>query len=159
MAVNEVYRHGNWLSLPLPLRGDDPAVNADPTLVGDPVKIGSIVGVAQEVGGPISYTIGSTTVTQSRNTANHLEMGWASVALTGAFAFDVVGWDPTQDGSGTAVYIAVAHGTTRAVLSTTGTVPFGVVVGTMTDGKAIVNIVQPTPNAANSVPDRASTGS
>src|SRR5688572_21146622 len=119
MATNEIFKYGQWVSLPLPLRGSDPAVNADPTLAGDPVKIGSIVGFAQEVGGkPISYTVGGTTVTQTRNPANSLEPGWASVALVGAFAFPVTGWDAEADGAGTPVFIVPASGSNRATLTT-----------------------------------------
>lgn len=110
MATNEIYKHGQWLSLPLPLRGDDPKVNEDPTTNGDPVLIGDITGFAQEVGGvPITYAIGSTTVTQTRNPANSLEPGWASVALTGAFAYPVEGWDPMTMGAGTPVGIRAAE--------------------------------------------------
>lgn len=161
MATNEIFKHGQWVSLPLPLRGDDPAVNADPTLPGDPVKIGSIVGFAQEVGGKSnSYTIGSTTVTQTSNPANSLAPGWASVALTGAFAFPVTGWDPDTMGAGTPVYIVPASGSTRATLTTTaGSDPFGVILGQTSGGVPVVNIVQPTPGDTNAVPDRTALGS
>lgn len=88
MATNEIYHDADYLALPLPRKGNDPKVNADPTRNGDPVLIGDMVGVAVEVGGvPMSYTIGSTTVTEARNTANSLEPGYASVAFKGAFAF------------------------------------------------------------------------
>ncbi|MFE0472533.1 hypothetical protein ACFW2V_13055 [Streptomyces sp. NPDC058947] len=161
MAKNEVFKYGQWLSLPLPLRGNDPAVNADPTLPGDPVKVGSIVGFAQEVGGkPVSYSIGGTTVTQDRNPANSLQPGWASVALVGAFAFPVTGWDAEAMGSGTPVYIVAANGSNRATLTTAANSdPFGVIVGQTTDGVPIVNVVQPVPGDANAVPDKAATGS
>lgn len=161
MATNEIFKYGQWISLPLPLRGSDPDVNDDPTLNGDPVKIGSIVGFAQEVGGkPISYSIGSTTVTQTRNPSNSLEPGWASVALVGAFAFPVTGWDATTKGSGTPVFIVAASGSTRATLTTvSNSDPFGVIVGQTTDGVPIVNIVQPVPGDTNAVADKLATGS
>lgn len=161
MAKNEVFKYGQWISLPLPLRGNDPDLNADPTLVGDPVKIGSIVGFVQEVGGkPISYSIGSTTVTQASNPANSLEPGWASVALVGAFAFPVTGWDATTKGSGTPVFITAASGVTRASLTTTSNAdPFGVIVGQTTAGVPIVNIVQPVPADTNAVADKTASGS
>lgn len=161
MATNEVFKYGQWISLPLPLRGSDPAVNDDPTLAGDPVKVGSIVGFAQEVGGkPITYTVGSTTVTQTSNPANSLEPGWASVALVGAFAFPVTGWDPETMGSGTPVFIVPASGSTRATLTTTANSdPFGVIVGQTTAGVPIVNVVQPVPGDTNAVADKAATGS
>lgn len=161
MATNEVFKYGQWISLPLPLRGNDPSKNDDPTLNGDPVKIGSIVGFAQEVGGkPVTYSTGMTTVTVDRNTANSLQPGWASVALIGAFAFPVAGWDAETMGSGTPVFIVPASGTTRATLTTTpNSTPFGTIVGQMTDGTPIVNIVQPVPGDTNAVPDKAATGS
>ncbi len=161
MAKNEIFKYADWISLPLPLRGADPALNADPTLAGDPVKIGSIVGFVQEVGGkPISYSIGSTTVSQTRNPANSLEPGWASVALTGAFAFPVTGWDAETKGSGTPVFIVAANGNNRATLTTSSNSdPFGVIVGQTTDGVPIVRIVQPVPGDLNAVADKAATGS
>jgi hypothetical protein len=161
MATNEIFKYGQWLSLPLPLRGSDPAVNDDPTVNGDPVKIGSIVGFAQEVGGkPVSYTTGMVTVTTSRNPANSLEPGWASVALVGAFAFPVTGWDAETKGSGTPVFIVAASGSTRATLTTTpNSDPFGVIVGQTTDGVPIVNIVQPVPGDTNAVADKLASGS
>lgn len=161
MATNEIFKYGQWLSLPLPLRGSDPDVNDDPTLNGDPVKIGSIVGFAQEVGGkPVSYSIGSTTVTQSSNRANSLEPGWASVALVGAFAFPVTGWDAETKGSGTPVFIVAASGSTRATLTTvSNSDPFGVIVGQTSDGVPIVNIVQPVPGDTNAVADKLASGS
>lgn len=161
MATNEIFKYGQWVSLPLPLRGNDPALNADPTLNGDPVKIGSIVGFAQEVGGkPMSYSVGSTTVTQTSNPANSLNPGWASVALEGCFAFPVAGWDATVDGAGTPVFIVAASGSTRATLTTTPNAdPFGTIVGQTTDGVAIVKIVQPVPGDTNAVPDKTASGS
>ena len=118
MATNEIYKFGQWLSLPLPLRGDDPTKNEDPTRNGDPVLIGDIVGFAQEVGGvpviwpdPTDPNAGRSTVTfaMARNTANSLEPGWASVAMVGAFAYPVDGWDPITMGSGTPVGIVAAQ--------------------------------------------------
>lgn len=162
MATNEIFKFADWISLPLPLRGSDPAVNDDPTINGDPVKIGSIVGFAQEVGGkPISYSIGSTTVTQVKNPSNSLEPGWASIALTGAFAFPVTGWDAEDMGSGTPVGINVASGSTRATLvaNSEGDGWFGVIVGQTTAGVPIVRVVQPTPGDPNTVADKFATGS
>ncbi|MCP9209505.1 hypothetical protein [Streptomyces cucumeris] len=161
MAKNEVFKYGQWVSLPLPLRGNNPDVNADPTLPGDPVKVGSIVGFVQEVGGkPISYSVGSTTVTQTGNPANSLKPGWASVALAGAFAFPVTGWDAETKGSGTPVFLVAANGSNRATLTTSSNSdPFGVILGQTHDGVPIVNIVQPVPGDTNAVPDKAATGS
>lgn len=176
MATNEIFKYGHWISLPLPLRGSDPAANEDPTRNGDPVLIGDIVGFAQEVGGvPITYTVGSTTVTQTSNPANSLAPGWASVALVGAFAFPVEDWDPVTMGSGTAVGINAATTGVRATLVANSEADhwFGTIVGQtkipMLDGNGdpvgaeimvpIVNIVQSIAPNPNTVPDRAPAGS
>jgi hypothetical protein len=176
MATNEIYKYGHWISLPLPLRGPDPTRNDDPTLPGDPVLIGDVTGFAQEVGGvPIEYTIGSTTVMHSTNSANHLEPGWASVALVGAFAYPVEGWDPALMGSGTPVSIVPATPTQRArlVLHDPTLHAFGVIVGQTKkpmlnpdDSVAgpgimipIVNIVQTIMPNPNDIPDRVPAGS
>lgn len=109
MATNEVYKFGQWISLPLPLRGEDPHKNEDPTRNGDPVLIGDIVGVAQEVGGvPITVDTGTVTTSIKRNTSDSLEPGWASIALCGAWALPVEGFDHHVHGAGTAVGIVKA---------------------------------------------------
>lgn len=176
MATNEIYKYGHWISLPLPLRGTDPNVNDDPTRNGDPVLIGDIVGFAQEVGGvPMTYSVGTTTVTQTRNPANHLEPGWASVALVGAFCFPVEGWDPVTMGSGTAVGINAATPGVRATLVANSEADhwFGVIVGQTkmpmldADGNPlgdeimipIVNIVQTIAPNPNTVADLLLAGS
>lgn len=145
MATNEVYKYGQWISLPLPLKGSDPKVNADPTRNGDPVLIGEIVGVAQEVGGiPVSYTVGSTTITQTDNTANSLEPGWASVALVGAFALPVTGATSSTP-IGSKVQIKAAVGSTKAELVLSGgDQDFGHLIGWTKNSpkKPIVSIVQ-----------------
>jgi hypothetical protein len=166
MATNEVFKYGQWISLPLPLRGDDPTKNDDPTRNGDPVLIGDLVGVAQEVGGvPVSYAIGSLTVTQARNTADSLEPGWASVALCGAWAIPVQDFDPAVHGAGTTVNINAAAGSTAATLTVAaGDHRFGTIIGwtkmMQKDNLGnpvrpipIVNIVQNLTGVVNAVPD------
>lgn len=175
MATNEIFKFGNWISLPLPHRGDNPNVNADPTQVGDPVLIGDITGFAQEIGGlSVSYSVGDMEVRQARNHANHLEPGWASVALTGAFCFPVENWDPATMGSGTPVGINAATSDSRAslVAGEEGDHWFGTIVGQtkipMTDVEGnplnginipIVNIVQSIKPNPNETPDRVPSGS
>jgi hypothetical protein len=194
VATNEIFKYGAWLSLPLPLRGDDPAANDDPTRNGDPVLIGDIVGFAQEVGGvPVVWpaaddpNASKSTVTfaMSRNTANSLEPGWASVALCGAFCYPVDGWDPMTMGSGTPVGISAAttDGTTAVKARLVANSPedhwFGVIVGqtklpypvdyadadgnpiTVPEGTyvPIVNISQTMEGRANPVADKLSAGS
>lgn len=194
MATNEIFKYGAWISLPLPLRGDDPAVNDDPTRNGDPVLIGDIVGFAQEVGGvPVVWPAAddpnahksTVTFALSRNTANSLEPGWASVALCGAFCYPVDGWDPMTMGSGTPVGIAAASmdGDTAVKARLVANSPedhwFGVIIGqtklpypvdyadedgnpiTVPEGTyvPIVNISQTMEGRANPVADKLSAGS
>lgn len=181
MATNEIYKYGQWISLPLPLRGDDPHKNADPTRNGDPVLIGDIVGVAQEVGGVSSMVDTGTVVTvMKRNTADSLEPGWASVALCGAWAIPVDGFDQAAHGAGTAVGIVAAKPDQPAKLVIgAGDHPFGMIIGwtkmpvkkrdqpkhlygvcdarqpkPVKEPVPIVNIVQTVTGAVNDVPDK-----
>lgn len=196
MATNEVFKHGSWLSLPLPLRGDDPTTNDDPTRNGDPVLIGDLVGFAQEVGGvPMIWpaendpNASKSTVTfaLSRNPANSLEPGWASVALAGAFAYPVDGWDPLAMGAGTPVGITAATpaaggdpaAKARLVANSPEDHWFGVIVGqtkltypvgwadengdpiTVPEGTyvPIVSVIQTLEGRANAVADKQPSGS
>ncbi|MBD3004538.1 hypothetical protein [Streptomyces sp. 5-10] len=184
MATNEIFKYGQWLSLPLPLRGDDPHVNEDPTRNGDPVLIGDIVGFAQEVGGvPVMWPDAEACANGSgqkssiswmirRNTANSLEPGWASVALVGAFCYPVEGWDPTTSGTGSAVGIRAAKTSEEKavlVLNSEEDHWFGHIVGQtkmhMKDPETcepigpevmvpIINVVQSFRPHPNAVPDK-----
>jgi hypothetical protein len=99
MATNEIYKYGQWISMPLPNKGSDPKQNLDGTNNGDPVLIGHLVGVAQEVGGvPTSVSVGHVSWAFSRNTADSLEPGYASIATVGAFAFSQSQWVSTGSG-------------------------------------------------------------
>lgn len=148
MATNEIYKFGQWLCLPLPFKGADPDVNDDPTRNGDPVYIGGLVGVAQEVGGvPVSYVVGSTTITQTHNPANHLEPGWASVALCGAWAFSEAQQStpiPQSTPIGTMIGITAGDASTAAQIQVGGAKVFGCLVGWTKDAtrRPIVNIIQ-----------------
>ena len=102
MATNEVYKYSDWIPLPV-----DPADLQ--VLPGDPVKVNGLVGVAQAVAGVANtYTIGSMTVTETNPISHSLEDGYMSVALTGAFAFDVTGADENTE-MGTPVYFTVGN--------------------------------------------------
>lgn len=114
MATNEIYKYGHWLDFQLPDHTPGEDTYTGSIRNGDPVLIGDAVGFAQEVGGvemtwpepgTPSASRSSVSFTVKRNTANSLEPGWASVALVGAFAYPVEGWDPSAMGSGTAVGI------------------------------------------------------
>lgn len=82
MAKNEVYKYGDWLSLPVPAA----------TASGDPRLVGHLAGVAQTDEG------------DGGNAA-----GFASMALTGVFDLSVTG---AIADVGLAVYITSAHALT-----------------------------------------------
>lgn len=148
MATNEIFKFGQWISLPLPFKGLNPKVNADPTRNGDPVYIGGLVGVAQEVGGiPQSVSYGMTTVTTNRNTADSLEPGWASVALCGAWAFSAAQQStpiPQNTPIGTMIGVTAGTASVPAKIAVGGAKVFGCLVGWTKDAvrRPIVNIIQ-----------------
>ena len=186
MATNEIFKYGQWLSLPLPLRGDDPARNEDPTRNGDPVLIGDIVGFAQEVGGvpvvwpnPDDPNAGRSTVTfaMSRNTANSREpmtMGSGTPVgirsaepAPGVAAAAAIDWCAPQGIKAKLVanspedhWFGVIVGQTKMPYPVDQTDPGGepIVVpeGTYVP---IVNIVQTMEGRANPVPDKMPQGS
>lgn len=138
MATNEVYKYSQWISLPV-VEG---TVNGSPVLVGD-----GLVGVAQEVGGLTqTWSIGGMALAPQPNltvtqvpASNHLEPGYASVALVGAFALEVEG--ATLEDVGSAVYITQGTGGAAATLSmASGDYRFGFIVNVIPDGRAVVRI-------------------
>lgn len=140
MATNEIFKEADYLSLPVPAG----------TVSGDPVLVGDLVGVAQTSEGDNSYT--SIPVrrpftdpawgTVPGSTGGN-EEGFASVALKGAFAFEIDGGDALTHG--TAVNISVGTGPDgRNVLVTTAAdARFGHVVGHTSDGRVVVRIANP----------------
>jgi hypothetical protein len=138
MATNEVYKYSQWIPLPV-VEG---TVNGSPVLVGD-----GLVGVAQEVGGLTqTWSIGGTALEPQPNltvsyvpASNHLEPGYASVALVGAWALDVEG--ATLENVGDAVFITQGTGGAPATLSLgSGDYRFGFLINMTTDGRAVVRI-------------------
>lgn len=140
MATNEGFKYANWISVPLPGGEDDETVNGDPVLIVGETGTG-FIGVAQEVGGQtLTYTVGSSVVTDVGR-GNSLEPGWASVALAGAFWFDL--GEPTEIGD--RVNITAGGGTSPAVLAVAaGGKLFGYVIGhDLSDPqRALVRLVQ-----------------
>lgn len=134
MATNEIYKHADWIPLPI-----DPS-----TLLvenGDPVKVNGLVGVAQVVGGKeLSYTIGTMTVTHQEGSSS-LEEGYMSVALTGAFAFAVTGANGSTE-MGTPVYFTVGDNDTQSTLTVTSGagLGFGHIVNRTSDGRFVVRL-------------------
>lgn len=140
MATNEIFKHSNWISLPV----QTGTVSGDPVLVG--VAAGGMVGVAQTTEGenygttepytpPVWGTVPGST--------GFNEAGYASVALTGAWAFDIDGG--TDLSVGDTVNIDVDGGTDgRSILVTTGgDAVFGHVINWTTDGRTVVRISNP----------------
>src|SRR5690606_13827107 len=101
MATNEIFKDANYLSLPVP----------EGTVSGDPVLVGELVGVAQTTEGENYGTSGPFTSpvwgTVPPSTGFN-EAGYASVALVGAFAFEIEGGEELTPG--TAVGISVGTG-------------------------------------------------
>ena len=134
MATNEIFKHSDWIALPI-----DPS---DLLVVnGDPVKVNGLVGVAQVVGGAtLSYTIGTMTVTHEEGSTS-LEDGYMSVALTGAFAFAVTGASGSTE-MGTPVYFTVGDTDTSSTLtvSSGAGLGFGHIVNRTSDGRFVVRL-------------------
>lgn len=141
MATNEIFKEANYLSLPVP----------EGTVSGDPVLVGELVGVAQTTEGDNSYTSfpasrsmgdpgwGTVPVSTGFN-----EAGFASIALKGAFAFEIEGGADLEHG----VAVGISEGTGpdgRNVLVTgAGDARFGHVVGHTSDDRVVVRIANPT---------------
>lgn len=143
MATNEVYKYSDWIPLPL-------SEDAADTVAGDPVLVGGLVGVAQAVGG-VTITVSSdSSPTLSRGggmtisyteSSTSLEPGYASVALVGAWAFEIDDTDTADVGD--AVYITQGVGGDAATLSYVSggaDMRFGYLINTTSDGRAIVRI-------------------
>src|SRR5690606_24797680 len=101
MATTEIFKDANYLSLPAP----------EGTVSGDPALAGELPGVAQTTEGENYATSGPFpppvwgTVPPS---TGFNEAGYASVALVGAFAFEIEGGEELTPG--TAVGISVGTG-------------------------------------------------
>lgn len=143
MATNEVYKFSDWIPLPL----DE---NATDTVAGDPVLVGGIVGVAQAVGGVTITVTTDSSPTLSKGggmtlsyveSSTSLEPGYASVALVGAWAFEIAG--TVSASIGDAVYITQGVGGAAATLTYTSVgadMRFGYLINRTSDGRAIVRI-------------------
>lgn len=133
MSENEVFKHSQWLSLPVP----------DGTESGDPVLINELCGVAQTKEGPNRGTTMVYTPTTFGNVPDSTgfnEEGYASVALNGAFAFDITDGDTLDVGD--PVYI-VASTRTLQIGTSGADAKFGHVVNWLSDGRTVVRIMNP----------------
>src|SRR5690554_5203491 len=138
MATNEIYRHSDWIPLPV----------IEGTVNGSPVLVGGLVGVAQEVGGiPVTWSIGGTSTTPAANltvmqlpASNHLEPGYASVALTGAWAFEIEGAEDAAVGTIVGI-IQGSDGEPATLTVGAEGQPFGHLINWTTDGRAIVRLM------------------
>lgn len=97
MARNEVYKVGNFVSLPVPVG----------TKSGEPVRVGNLNGVAQ-VDEPTAYLAAQLTPAYNESPSGN-KAGFASVALEGAFAIPVA--TTTTLAVGAPVYIITASRT------------------------------------------------
>lgn len=132
MALNEVFKEGNHLSLPVP----------DGTLSGKSLRIGVLNAVAETDEGGATVVVNGITQ-QSGGIGN--KDNFASVSLVGAWEIDVTGALTV----GQAVYIKTSDNTLTA--TATGNFLFGAALrakGTGT-GPAIVKVLQPGQTVAS----------
>lgn len=139
MATNEIYRDANHLSLPV----DTGTVSGDPVLIGG---VGGLCGVAQTTEGENYGTTEPYTPTTwgtVPGSTGFNEAGYASIALVGAFAFDIDGG--TDLSVGDVVNIDNDGGTDgRAALVTSGgDAAFGHVINWTSGGRTVVRIANP----------------
>ena len=131
MALNEVFKEGIALSLPVP----------DGTLSGKPLRIGILNAVAQtDEGGQTAVVNGITQITGGVGNKDN----FASVSLVGAWELDVTGALTV----GQAVYITGAGALTATA---TGNFLFGAALRAKGTGlgAAIVKILQPGQTTAS----------
>ena len=132
MALNEVFKEGIALSLPVP----------DGTLSGKPLRIGVLNAVAQtDEGGTTAVVNGITQITGGVGNADN----FASVSLVGAWELDVAGAVATV---GQAIYIKSDNTLTA---TSTGNFLFGAALRTKGTGTGplIVKLLQPGQTVAS----------
>jgi hypothetical protein len=131
VALNEVFKEGIALSLPVP----------DGTLSGKPLRIGILNAVAQtDEGGQTAVVNGITQITGGVGNKDN----FASVSLVGAWELDVTGTLAV----GQAVYITGAGALTA---TSTGNFLFGAALRAKGSGlgPVIVKLLQPGQTAAS----------
>jgi len=132
VALNEVFKEGIALSLPVP----------DGTLSGKPLRIGVLNAVAQtDEGGTTAVVNGITQITGGVGNADN----FASVSLVGAWELDVAGAVATV---GQAIYIKSDNTLTATA---TGNFLFGAALRTKGTGTGplIVKLLQPGQTVAS----------
>jgi len=131
VALNEVFKEGIALSLPVP----------DGTLSGKPLRIGILNAVAQtDEGGQTAVVNGITQITGGVGNKDN----FASVSLVGAWELDVTGTLAV----GQAVYITGAGALTA---TSTGNFLFGAALRAKGSGlgPVVVKLLQPGQTAAS----------
>jgi len=132
VALNEVFKEGIALSLPVP----------DGTLSGKPLRIGVLNAVAQtDEGGTTAVVNGITQITGGVGNADN----FASVSLVGAWELDVAGAVATV---GQAIYIKSDNTLTATA---TGNFLFGAALRTKGTGTGplVVKLLQPGQTTAS----------
>jgi len=132
VALNEVFKEGIALSLPVP----------DGTLSGKPLRIGVLNAVAQtDEGGTTAVVNGITQITGGVGNADN----FASVSLVGSWELDVAGAVATV---GQAIYIKSDNTLTATA---TGNFLFGAALRTKGTGTGplVVKLLQPGQTTAS----------
>ena len=132
MALNEVFKEGNHLSLPVP----------DGTLSGKPLRVGILNAVAEtDEGGATVVVNGITQITGGIGNKDN----FASLSLVGAWNLPVIG---AVASVGQAIYIT---STNTLTATATGNFLFGAALRTKGTGTAdlLVKVLQPGQIAAS----------
>lgn len=132
MALNEVFKEGNHLSLPVP----------DGTTSGKPLRIGILNAVAETDEGGASIVVNG--ITQQTGGVGNKD-NFASVSLVGAWELDVAG---AVGSVGQAIYI---KGDNTLTATATGNFLFGAALRTKGTGTGplLVKVLQPGQTAAS----------
>ncbi len=137
MATNEIFKDANYLSLPVP----------EGTVSGDPVLVGELVGVAQPTEGE-NYGTSAPFVPPVWGTVppstGFNEAGYASVALIGAFAFEIEGGEALTPGTAVGISVGTGPDGRNVLVAGAGDARFGHVVNHTSDGRVVVRICNPS---------------
>ena len=140
MATNEIFKEADYLSLPVPAG----TVSGDPVLIGDAAT--GLVGVAQTTEGE-NYGTSTPYVppvwNQVPGSTGFNEAGYASIALKGAFAFEITGGEALTPGTPVNISVGTGENGRNELVATGGTARFGHVVNHTSDGRVVVRIANP----------------
>lgn len=137
MALNEIFKYSDFISLPV----------SEGTVAGDPVMVGGLFGVAQTTEGENTGAIeGGMVFTpevfgQVPHSTGFNEAGHVSVALVGGWAFEIDGGDALEPGDAVDIEVGAGpDGRNVLVAGGAGDTRFGFVTHHTSDGRVVVRI-------------------